>query len=230
MTHRPRIALIGRFSTSASALRHRGVVGARALLESVWRAGGDPVLLYPAGDLGAGDWDQRLIGISGVLFPGGGDMDPSSYGQPLLSEHIYDVDRVQDQQDLSLARYVLDQATPFLAVCRGMHVMNVALGGTLQQHIEPTHRHYVHEVKFEHDLLRFGVIANQLICSCYHHQAIQKLGEGLEIVARANDGIAEALVVKNSDRGICVQWHPEDTAETDPNQQAIFDSFVDRCR
>ena len=230
MTPRPRIAMIGRFSTSASALRYRGVVGARALLESVWRAGGDPVLLYPADDLAADDWDKRLTGVNGVLLPGGGDMDPNSYGQVPMSEHIYDVDSVQDRQDISLAHYVLEQAIPFLAVCRGMHVINVASGGTLQQHIEPTHRHYVHEIKFEHDLLRFGVIANRMICSCYHHQAIQKLGEGLEIVARANDGVAEALVLKNSDRGICVQWHPEDTAETDPQQQAIFDSLVDRCR
>ncbi len=230
MTYRPRIALIGRFSVSASALRYRGIVGAQALLAGIWRAGGDPVLLYPADVLDAEVWEERLHDFSGVLFPGGGDLDPTSYGQVAESEHVYDVDSLQDRQDLSLARHVLERDLSFLAVCRGMHVINVAAGGTLQQHIEPVHRHFVHEVKFERDWSKFGISGDLLTCSCYHHQAIDRLGQGLEVVARARDGIAEALVLKGSDRGVCVQWHPEDTADTDPNQQAIFDSFIARCR
>lgn len=230
MTHRPRIALIGRYTNSASALRYRGIVGPRTLLEGIWRAGGEPVLLFPASGFGADRWSDRLTGIDGVLFPGGGDLDPATYGEVAESEHVYDVDQVQDEQDLSLARHVLAQGIPFLAICRGMHVINVAAGGTLHQHIEPMHRHHVHEVRFERDWDRFGVAAEPITCSCYHHQAIKELGENLEIVARASDGVAEALVQTNSDQGVCVQWHPEDTAESDSQQQAVFDSFVDRCR
>ncbi|OIQ76387.1 putative glutamine amidotransferasec [mine drainage metagenome] len=230
MTHRPKIALIGRFTDSASALRYRGIVGARTLLESIWRAGGEPVLLLPATGFGADQWASRLDGLDGVLFPGGGDLDPATYGEIEESEHVYDVDQVQDEQDLSLARHVLTHGIPFLAICRGMHLINVAAGGTLHQHFEPMHRHHVHEVTFEREWSRFGVSGPQLTCSCYHHQAIKDLGEHLEIVARSDDGIAEALILTDSDQGVCVQWHPEDTAEADPSQQGIFDAFVDRCR
>ncbi len=230
MTHRPRIALIGRYTDTASALRYRGIVGARTLLESIWRAGGEPILLLPAHGFGSDDWGSRLADIDGVLFPGGGDLDPATYGEVAESEHVYDVDPLQDGQDLSLARYVLTYGIPYLAICRGMHVINVAAGGTLQQHIEPMHRHLIHEVTFEREWARFGVGVERLTCSCYHHQAIKDLGEHLAIVARTNDGIAEALIPTDSAQGVCVQWHPEDTAETDPNQQGIFDAFIERCR
>lgn len=230
MTHRPKIALIGRFTDSASALRYRGIVGARTLLEAIWRAGGEPVLLLPTTGFGADQWALRLEGIDGVLFPGGGDLDPAAYGQIEESEHVYDVDQIQDEQDLSLARHVLTHGIPFLAICRGMHLINVAAGGTLNQHIEPMHRHLTHEVSFDREWDRFGVGLERVTCSCYHHQAIDEVGEHLEIVARSSDGIAEAMILTDSEQGVCVQWHPEDTAETDPNQQGIFDAFVQRCR
>jgi putative glutamine amidotransferase len=230
MTHRPRIALIGRYSNSASALRYRGIVGPRTLFESIWRAGAEPILLFPASGFASDDWHSRLAGIDGVLFPGGGDLDPATYGELAESEHVYDVDQLQDEQDLSLARHVLTHGAPFLAICRGMHLINVAAGGTLHQHIEPMHRHHLHEVTFEREWSRFGVGGARITCSCYHHQAIKDLGAHLTIVARSSDGIAEALLLENSKQGVCVQWHPEDTAESDPNQQGIFDSFVERCR
>lgn len=230
MTHRPHIALIGRLSANASVLRHSAVVGARLLLESIWRAGGEPVLLLPAHGFGSEDWHSRLAGIDGVLFPGGGDLDPATYGETPQSEHVYGIDQLQDSQDLSLARYVLDHGLPFLAVCRGMHVINIAMGGTLHQHIEPMHRNHIHEVVFARDWARFGLATDRLTCSCYHHQAVKDLGSGLSIVATADDGVAEALLLEASEQGVCVQWHPEDTAESDPSQQAIFDSFVERCR
>lgn len=230
MLHRPRIAILGRFSTTASALRYRAVVGAQALLESIWRAGGEPVMLLPSQGFGAEDWEHRLAGFDGVLLPGGGDLDPSTYGEQAESEHIYDVNPIQDAQDLSLARYVLDHGLPFLAICRGTHVINVALGGTLHQHIEPMHRHLVHEVVFDRQWARFGLVAERLTCSCYHHQALKNLGAGLSIVVTSSDGVVEALVLENSRQGVCVQWHPEDTSDSDGNQQAIFDSFIERCR
>jgi putative glutamine amidotransferase len=230
MTHRPRIALIGRYSNSASALRFQGIVGARTLFESIWRSGGEPILLYPASGFGSDDWSSRLAGIDGVLFPGGGDLDPGTYGEVASSEHVYDVDQLQDEQDLSLARYVLTFGVPFLAICRGMHLINVAAGGTLHQHIEPMHRRHVHEVTFEREWSRFGVSGESLKCSCHHHQAIKDVGAHLAVVARSSDGIVEALLLDNSAQGVCVQWHPEDTAESDPDQQGVFDSFVERCR
>ena len=230
MTDRPKIALIGRYSSSASALRYRGIVAAHTLFESIWRAGGEPILLFPTSGFESDDWRSRLAGVAGVLFPGGGDLAPATYGELVESEHLYEIDQIQDEQDLSLARYVLANQVPFLAICRGMHVINVASGGTLYQHIEPMHRHHLHEVTFEREWRRFGLEVAQITASCYHHQAIKDLGAKLTIVARASDGIAEALILESSPQGVCVQWHPEDTAEHDLHQQAIFDSFVNRCR
>ncbi|HUW78677.1 MAG TPA: type 1 glutamine amidotransferase [Candidatus Nanopelagicaceae bacterium] len=230
MTHRPRIALIGRYTNSASALRYRGIVSSRTLLEAIWRAGGEPIQLAPLSGAGCEDWAARLAGIDGVLFPGGGDLDPASYGETGTSEHVYDVDPVQDGQDLSLARFVLSNEVPFLAICRGMHVINVAAGGSLHQHIEPMHRHLVHEVTFVRSWSNFGVEQEKISCSCYHHQAVKDLGDGLSVVAFAEDGVSEAILLNDSDQGVCVQWHPEDTAEDDPNQQGIFDRFVQRCK
>ena len=78
---RPRIAILGRFTESASALRYRGLVSSRALLEYVWAAGGDPMTLLPGSDPDALDWAARLRGFEGVLLPGGGDVRPTRYGK-----------------------------------------------------------------------------------------------------------------------------------------------------
>ena len=93
---RPRIAVLGRFTQSASALRYRGLVSSRALLDVVWAAGGDPVTLLPGADDEALDWGSRLAGIGGVLLPGGGDVHPRRYGGDEDHEAVYDVDPVQD--------------------------------------------------------------------------------------------------------------------------------------
>ena len=100
MSVRPRIALIGRFTNSASALRYGGVVSSRALLESLWDAGADPVTLLPAAD---SDWKQRLQGYQGVLLAGGGDINPARYGQE-PDASVYDVDDLQDDSDFGMTK------------------------------------------------------------------------------------------------------------------------------
>ena len=102
---RPTIAIPGRFTESASALRYRGVVAARTLLEAVWAAGGDPHVLLPAQGPGALDWAERLRGMDGVLLPGGGDINPDRYGGDPSHPEVYDVDDVQDETDITLAQY-----------------------------------------------------------------------------------------------------------------------------
>lgn len=225
---RPRIAVLSRFSGSASALRYEAVVSARKLLEAVWHAGGEPLQLLPATGYGADDWDNRLDHFDAVLFPGGGDLNPVTYGQEVEHDSVYDVDDVQDAQDLSLARYVIASGMPFLAICRGMHVVNVASGGSLHQHIEPMHRNHVHKVHFERDWAAFGLSHPDLQASCYHHQAIDEVGKGWKVVASSSDGWAEAMVHESAN-GVAVQWHPEDTADSDPAQGSIFKDFIRRA-
>ena len=221
MSVRPRIALIGRFTNTASALRYGGVVSSRALLESLWDAGADPVTLLPAAE---SDWKQRLQGYQGVLLAGGGDINPARYGQE-PDASVYDVDDLQDESDFGMTEYVLQQGIPTLAVCRGLHVVNVVRGGTLIQDMPENHRHVVQEVKVS-DYESFGFTSELVATSCYHHQAIDKIGSGLEVLGRGPDGTIEAVGIESTGWARGVQWHPEDTAKSDSNQHGLFARLV----
>ncbi len=223
---RPRIAIIGRFAEHTSALRYAAVVNARALLQSVWNAGGEPLTLLP---VAGADWSARLAGFDGVLLPGGGDLDPAGYGEVATSANVYDVDALQDAADLDCARHALDSGIPLLAVCRGFHVVNVLRGGSLIQDLPVHHRHLVHDVEFERDWQRFGFAQPSASVSCYHHQAISRIGDGIDVVAHSSDGIPEAAVIEAAGWAVGVQWHPEDTAATDPQQAALFGELVRRA-
>jgi len=221
MSLRPRIALIGRFTNSASALRYAGVVSSRALLESLWNAGAEPVTLMAAPD---SNWEQRLRDYQGVLLAGGGDINPARYGQT-PDESVYDVDDLQDDSDFGMTEYVLQQGIPTLAVCRGLHVVNVVRGGTLIQDMPANHRHVVQEVKVS-DYESFGFTTEIVETSCYHHQAIDKIGTGLEVLGRGPDGTIEAVGIESTGWARGVQWHPEDTAKSDSNQHGLFARLV----
>ena len=225
MSVRPRIALIGRFTNSASALRYGGVVSSRALLESLWDAGADPVTLLAAAE---SDWKQRLQGYQGVLLAGGGDINPARYGQEPDSS-VYDVDDLQDESDFGMTEYVLQQGIPTLAVCRGLHVVNVVRGGNLIQDMPENHRHVVQEVKVS-DYESFGFTSELVSTSCYHHQAIDKIGSGLEVLGRGSDGTIEAVGIESTGWARGVQWHPEDTAKSDANQHGLFARLVKEAR
>ncbi|MFG2127435.1 gamma-glutamyl-gamma-aminobutyrate hydrolase family protein [Streptomyces sp. NPDC048751] len=224
---RPLIAVPARFSATASALRHAAEVNARALVEAVWRAGGEPATIHPA----ITDVPARLTRFDGVLLPGGGDLAPHRYGAADTHDSVYDVDDLQDAFDLEVARRTLDLGLPLLAVCRGLQVVNVALGGTLEQDMggpERAHRHVVHPVEIRRGtVLEQATDAEKAECSCYHHQRVDRLGAGLTVTARAADGTVEGLELAAAAGWFtAVQWHPEDTAHEDPAQQGLFDALV----
>ena len=223
--HRPMIAIPARFSVRASALRYAAEVAARALVEAVWRGGGEPFIMHPADPEGV---PGRLARCDGVLLPGGGDLTPTSYGVTEAHASLYDVDEEQDRFDLAVAEHSLTAGLPTLAICRGLQVLNAVAGGTLRQHLNPDHRDLVHHVIVERDSLLAKTCDQQgLTVSCYHHQAIDTLGTGMAITARATDGTVEAVELPDAGSWLlAVQWHPEDTAATDANQQALFNALV----
>ncbi|MFD5794490.1 gamma-glutamyl-gamma-aminobutyrate hydrolase family protein [Streptomyces diastatochromogenes] len=231
MTPRPLIAVPARFSATTSALRYAAEVNARALIEAVWRAGGEPASIHPA----QSDVAARLARFDGVLLPGGGDLAPHRYGAATTHDSVYDVDDLQDAFDLRVARHALDAGLPLLAVCRGLQVVNVALGGSLEQDMggpEHEHRHLVHPVRIRSGtLLERAAGAEKADASCYHHQRVDRLGHGLTVTATATDGTVEGLELPDA-RGwfTAVQWHPEDTAHEDPAQQGLFDALVGAAR
>jgi putative glutamine amidotransferase len=230
MASRPRIAILGRFTESASALRYRGVISARALLDAVWAAGGDPVTLRPGDDPEALDWSARLAGFGAVLLAGGGDIDPRHYGGDHQHHSVYDVDQVQDTADLSLASYCLTFGMPTLAVCRGMHIVNVARGGSLIVDMPKNHRNVVQEIRLGEGSAPLGIGDDRVTISCYHHQAIDRLGAGMEVISRSDDGTVEAVVIDAPAWAVGVQWHPEDTWSTDPAQVRLLRTLVEHAR
>ncbi|MFM9049637.1 MAG: gamma-glutamyl-gamma-aminobutyrate hydrolase family protein [Actinomycetota bacterium] len=237
---RPRIALVGRFAEHTSATRYAAIVSSRTLVDSLWLAGADPLTFLAAPGPDGLDWASRLNGIDGVLLCGGADIDPARYGQTEVHPEVYDVDELQDEADLSLATYCLDTGIPTLAVCRGLHVVNVARGGSLVQHMDDQvrqgrpgrpagpHRHVVHDVVIESGPA--GIEPGPITASCYHHQCVDRLGSGLKVVGRAEDGTVEAVAIDSAGWAVGVQWHPEDTAREDPRQLAVFQALVDAAR
>ncbi|MFI1044624.1 gamma-glutamyl-gamma-aminobutyrate hydrolase family protein [Streptomyces griseoruber] len=224
---RPLIAVPARFSATTSALRYAAEVNARALIEAVWRAGGEPATVHPA----TGELPGRLTRFDGVLLPGGGDLAPHRYGASDTHTSVYDVDDTQDAFDLALARHALGLGLPLLAICRGLQVVNVALGGTLEQDMggpEREHRHLVHPVPVRRgSLLERALGTEKAEVSCYHHQRVDRTGTGLTVTARAADGTVEGLELPGAPGWFtAVQWHPEDTAHEDPAHQGLFDALV----
>jgi putative glutamine amidotransferase len=212
-----------------------------AYLRAVQDAGGVPVLLAPQLDDAARGALWRLL--DGVVLTGGGDVDPARFGQ---SRHprVSDVSDARDSLEIDLTHYALEHRLPLLAICRGIQVLNVALGGTLHQDIasdvEPSIVHSqkerrdqpTHRVKLE-DGTRLARIlgTSELEVNSFHHQALARLGEGLRAVAWSPDGIVEGVEMAEA-RGLVVgvQWHPEDLVGHDLAARNLFRAVVEESR
>jgi putative glutamine amidotransferase len=229
---RPLIALPSRFAASTSALRYAAEVSARELVAAVYAAGGEPLQVHPDGSLSDDEVAERLAFADGVLLPGGGDLSGRWSGQ---GHHpaLYDVDEEQDAFDLAVARVALARGVPLLAVCRGLQVVNVARGGTLVQDMDEHdgamghHRHRVHHVTVDPDTQLSAVVGQSVEVSCYHHQALDALGDDLVVTARSEEGVVEGVELPSAAGWFLgVQWHPEDNWRTVPQQRAVFEALV----
>jgi putative glutamine amidotransferase len=220
---RPFIAVPAIRSPKVAGLRRSGVAAADKICEAIFRAGGEPFLLPPGDAI-----HERLRYAHGAVVPGGADVDPASYGQ-VREERTEDTDPIQDAYDIAFTTALLDLEIPFLAICRGMQVLNVGLGGTLVQHLDETtvtHRQAMHRVTLDAGCATAIVMGGQSFeVSSYHHQAVDQLGDGLRVVGRADDGCIEVLE-HCSAPVLAVQWHPEDDADVVPYEQRLFDSIV----
>jgi putative glutamine amidotransferase len=234
---RPLIAIIGRRATTSSVLRFSGTIAAEAVCDAVLRGGGEPVVLHGGDRAAVAAVPGRLARFDGVCLPGGTDLNPARYAQPLDARN--DVpDDLQDEFDLAVTRTVLGRPVvggilPALAICRGLQVLNVACGGTLRQHVGDgpvPHEGGLHEVIIARGSRLHQLAGTDTITvSSAHHQAIDRLGGGLRAVGCAPDGCVEA--VEDRQAGVlAVQWHPEDQAGTLGHDQALFDDLVARAR
>lgn len=178
-----------------------------------------------------------LEGCSGLLLPGGGDIDPEWYG---CERHprTHNVSHRRDRFELSLLEKALSKDMPILAICHGMQLLNVHLGGTLEQHLadkddrlehdrDMPRAEPVHEVEVEPGTRLAGAIGTKAPVNSHHHQGLGVVSEQLRKIAWAEDGVLEAVEAPGHSWVIGVQWHPEAMADTDRGQRSIFDAFVD---
>jgi putative glutamine amidotransferase len=183
---------------------------------AVERAGGTPVVLPP---VPAGSVAKLVESLDGLVLSGGTDVNPALY-DAAPHEKTDPPDRRRDRFELSLARAAIEAQLPVLAICRGMHVLNVARGGTLIQHLPDAVGHDGHApdpVKMTpHDIqLSAGsqlgkLLGTRIRVSALHHQAIQRAGSGLMAVAWAEDQVIEAVELQGHRFAVGVQWHPEE--------------------
>ena len=188
-------------------------------MQGVNLAGGTAVLLPPQPTEAAA---RVLSGLDGLIITGGRDMDPAHYGHdrhPATDEPVQ-ASRERDAWELALIRGALARGMPLLGICRGAQVLNVALGGTLHQHLPDVLGHTGHQqgnavfstssVQTVPGTRLAGLIGESSDAQCYHHQAIDRLGDGLIVSAKDADGVIEAVEMPGDSFVLAVQWHPEE--------------------
>lgn len=229
--------VVGRELSQADGIRGAGFGAGRRYFESISRAGGLPVIVPPLAELGE-DVNDVLQRCDGLVLHGGGDINPRRYGQDPLSDTLYGINDLHDELEIAAVRTALQQRLPLLAICRGLQILNVACGGTLIQDLgqneksmasdHPGHRQTLHAVNLEPDsrtAQAMGTFQPQQ-CFSFHHQAIDRLGSELVVIGRSTDDVIEAIETTSDHWVVAVQWHPEDTAAEDLEQQGLFDSLV----
>jgi putative glutamine amidotransferase len=183
--------------------------------------------------------DSPLEGAVGLVIPGGGDIDPEWYGKP-RHPRTSNVSHRRDRFEMTLLSEALERDLPVLAICHGMQLLNVFLGGTLVQHLSDDPRMLRHDrnhmpsaesahelrVKEGSRLAEIMGVGNRTSVNSHHHQGLGAVPHSLEQVAWAEDGCLEAVIAREHTWVVGVQWHPEAMVDTHPHQRALFESFV----
>jgi putative glutamine amidotransferase len=228
--HRPRIGLTTYYQEAEWGVwKADAVLLPGTYVQAVVAAGGTPVLLPPVGT------DPSIIDLlDGLIISGGTDVGPEHYG---AEPHVQTrAQPSRDLHDLSLTRAALAAEVPLFSICRGAQVLNVALGGTLIQHIPDVNPDAQYqpapgvfgEVEFA---TVPGSISEDLLgprasAPCYHHQALDQVATGLRVTAWAADGTIEAVETTTGGWVLGVQFHPEQN----PDDLRLFEGFIDAAR
>ena len=209
----------------------------RDYADAVIRVGAVPVILPMTEESHV--LDQLVAELDGFVFSGGADLGPELYGQEKLPV-CGDTSPVRDRVEMYLLKKCLAVQKPFLAICRGFELFNVALGGTLYQDIETQrpdslfHPCYdkpadqVHEVDIEPGTMLQQIVQNNRIrVNSRHHQGVCGIGKGLIVSGRASDGLIEALELPGHPFAVGVQWHPETLSSYVPEAVRLFGALKD---
>ena len=200
--------------------------------ECVSRAGGTAVLIPPQ-PLDTDAAARIISGLDGIVVCGGRDVDPALYGQE-PGPHTDKPDTLRDETERALYGAALAAGLPFLGICRGQQVLNTLRGGTLIQHLPDVVGSNKYQLgNGDYSTAEIAVVAgtslaealggeSTVVGSLYHHQAIDELGEGLQVVARSADGVIEGVELEGYPFGLAVQWHPEHS----PEDNRLFEALV----
>ena len=208
-------------------------------VEGVTGAGGVPVVLPPTGNEGAAE--SVLHSLDGLLLSGGSDLDPGYYGEEPLPELGITLPE-RDAFEMALVGQALRRGMPVFGICRGMQILNVALGGTLYQDLPSQwnrdvlkHRQDTpkwqptHEVMVTDGSYMAEVMGREMVkVNSYHHQGVKDLAQGLVATGYSSDGVVEAVEAENlSERWLLgVQWHAEAMRGAGPQQESLFEAHV----
>lgn len=214
----------------------------RDYMTALLACGGIPLLLSL--DMGPDQLEEALSRLDGVMLAGGGDVAPSLYGA-LPQGGLGQVDPLRDAFELRLARACHRRRMPLLGICRGIQLMNVALGGTLYQDLPTQYaqgaqkklilhsqrelaKYASHPVQIERSSRLFAIVKEEnLAVNSFHHQALREVAPGLTVCAQAPDGVVEAVEDSAQPFFLGVQWHPERMYASDPASLALFAAFVE---
>lgn len=206
-------------------------------------AGGLPVLIPSMVSM------ETLRGIyerlDAVMLPGGGDVNPSRYHAEAETDiKLYDISDERDEMEISMAQWAVEDDLPVFGICRGIQVLNVALGGSLVQDIparmttdlrhtikspqEELRSQLLHDVTLKEGSLLASVLGEkQVTVNSIHHQALRDVAPRATISAVAPDGVIEGIELPDKQFVMAVQWHPEDLVDDDARMQNLFTSFVE---
>lgn len=204
-------------------------------VHAVEDAGGLPVLIPPLAD--ASSLAAVLERIDGLLLPGGADVDPAEYGESMNGGQ--EVNAGLDHLELAAVRCAVERELPTLGICRGQQVINVALGGTLIQHMDghapsgprdALHHGFRIAPGTKLAALLGGSVVSDVRVNSHHHQAVKALGEGLVAVAWSEDGTIEGIEAPGHRWLVAVQFHPEDLVPLHPASRTLLEQFVAACQ
>lgn len=209
--------------------------------KAVEKTGGCPVIIPIVDDIDT-IWDFVKT-LDGIIFTGGSDIDPKFYGQ-LPRKELGEVLPKRDIHEIKLAKRILEETKmPILGVCRGLQLINVITGGTLYQDLGTqwdgfAHSLYnypkgypSHEVTIDKNSRLYDIFEEESIwTNSFHHQAIDKLGEGLKATMKAKDGMIEGIEGETDRFLVAVQWHPEMMVDDNEKYLIYFKKFIDECK
>jgi putative glutamine amidotransferase len=229
----PFVLLPGRLSPEAKGVREAAIASGRRYSEAIARAGG-VALTVPPLESTLTNIESLIERADAVLLHGGGDLNPTLYHQQQSTDTVYGIVAEHDAVELAFVRAAIAFDKPVLAICRGVQILNVALGGTLHQNLVDTVAgseshwntyHSVEVVEGSRVAVAMGTVQPQGGHS-YHHQSIDRVATDLKIVARSSDGVIEAVEHRDAKWIVGVQWHPEDDADKDNQQQGLFNALI----